>query len=190
MSTVPKWADATLSAGLAQIAEAGENATIEFKVTFPEQGHRLSQELAALATSGGGTLYLGIDDAGTIVGIDVPDGEIRDEVVRRAFDLARGVRPNLKIEPKFAIADGKAVLVIVVPSQDEPVYFYEGRPYIRDGSTCRTATPEEVKHCVWSHPSADYKREVERIRLQQLQGIADSGRRHADAMDELHRRYR
>src|SRR4051794_19316457 len=46
-SNVPKWANVELSNQLSGVREAGESPTVEFKERFPDQGHRLAQELAA-----------------------------------------------------------------------------------------------------------------------------------------------
>jgi predicted HTH transcriptional regulator len=67
----PQWADPKLSAELPSVRAAGESPTVEFKEQFPDQAHRLAQELAALGTSGGGILYIGISDNGDLVGIRI-----------------------------------------------------------------------------------------------------------------------
>lgn len=174
---VPKWADVTLSANLPKAREAGEGSAAEFKERIPDQAHRLAQALAALGTSGGGIVYIGINDNGELIGVDAPDGDRRDALMERARGIIATVRPNLRADILFAVEDGHTVLAIHIPCQGEPVFYYDYRPYIRDGRRSRPATPDEVKERVWAHPSAEFRREAERIRLQQLQQIADSGRR-------------
>ncbi|HEV3260156.1 MAG TPA: ATP-binding protein [Gemmataceae bacterium] len=173
---IPKWTDAQLSTDLPNVRAAGESPTVEFKERFPDQAHRLAQELAALGTSGGGVLYIGINDNGDLVGVQVPDGNTRDDLVERVQGTMGTIRPNLRADILFAIEDDTPVLAIRVPLEDEPVFYYDYRPYIRDGRRSRRASPDEVKERVWAHPSAQFKREAERIKLQQMQDIANLGR--------------
>jgi predicted HTH transcriptional regulator len=94
----------------------------------------------------------------------------------------------LRAEILFAVEDNKQVLAIRIPPQDEPVFYYEYRPYVRDGRRSRPATPDEVKERVWAHPSSEFRREAERLKLQQMQDIVDSGRRFSAAMEDMRRR--
>src|SRR5271154_4907675 len=66
---------------------------------------------------------------------------------------------------------GKTVLCIDIPNQREPVFYYDGRPYVRDDRMSRRATPEEVKQLVWRHPSAEFRREFERLHLRDLEAM-------------------
>ncbi len=184
---IPKWADAKLSAELPTICESGESSSIEFKDRFPEQGHRLAQELAALATSGGGAVFVGINNNGEIVGVDAPDADSRDDLVERAQGIVSQVRPVLRVEIVLAIRAGNTVLVLRVPRQSEPVFYYDHRPYIRDGRRSRPATPDEVKERVWSHPSSEHKLEEERIHRERMQTQVDYDRRFAENTSEMDR---
>lgn len=188
-NSVPQWADAQLSADLPNVRATGEGPTIEFKERFPDQGHRLAQELAALGTSGGGVLFIGINDNGDLVGIDALDGDSRDAIVERAQGTISTIRPNLRADILFAVENDTPVLAIRIPAQNEPVFYYESRPYIRDGRRSRPSTPDEVKERVWAHPSSEFRREAERLKLEQMQDIVDSTRRHSQAMDDLRRGY-
>ena len=145
---IPQWVDAQLSADLPSVREMGETSTVEFKERFPDQAHKLAQELAALGTSGGGILYIGINDNGDLVGIDAQDGDSRDELFERAQGIISTLRPDLRAEILFAIENDKTVLAINIPPQDEPVFYCQSRPYIRDGRRSRPATPDEVKELV------------------------------------------
>lgn len=174
-SPLPLWADPQLSAALPTICARGEGPDAEFKKQFPEQAHPLAENIAAFATSGGGRIFLGIEDDGTTYDLNAKDGSERDELIRRAQGIVRAVRPDVQANYRLAIDQGKTVLCIDIPKQQEPLYYYDGRPYVRDGSTARRATPDEVKELVWKHPSSEHKRFEEKIKQQQLQAIADMG---------------
>jgi ATP-dependent DNA helicase RecG len=174
-NSVPQWADNQLSENLPNIRATGEGPTVEFKQEFPEQAHRLAQELAALGTSGSGVLYIGINDNGDLVGIDASDGEDRDAAVERAQGIISTIRPQLRADILFAVENGKPVLAIRIPRQDEPVFYYDHRPYIRDHRRSRPATPDEVKERVWAHPSSEGKKREEEIQVKALERMLRSG---------------
>ena len=185
---IPRWANTELSEDLPSICEAGESTSVEFKEMFPEQLHKVAQELAALATSGGGILFVGINDNCEIVGVDVPDGDARDKLALRAQGIAESVCPDLKSDVLFAVHGEDTVLAIKIPKQVEPVFYYDYRPYIRDDRLSRRATPNEVKERVWSHPSAEHQRDLERIELQNVQLLHDSNRSFVEASQKQRER--
>lgn len=164
-NNLPRWADAEFSAALPVVREQGEGLKVEFKERLPEQAIKTAKALAAFGTSGGGVLYVGINDNCELVGVEVPSGDLRDELVRRVQDIVSSVRPNLNSRILFAVENGFTVLAVCIPAQDEPVYYCEQRPYIRDLARSRPATPEDVKERVWAHPSSEHRRERERLNL-------------------------
>src|SRR4051812_13462080 len=111
-NSIPQWADVELSTQLSSIRAAGEGPTVEFKEQFPEQAHRLAQELAALGTSGGGALFIGINDNCELVGIDAQDGETRDAFFERVQGMISTIRPQLQADVLFAVEGEKTALVI------------------------------------------------------------------------------
>jgi len=164
---VPKWASSEISAELPSTREAGENAAVDFKEDFPEQAHRLGKEIAAMASSGGGRIYIGINDNGDLCGIDASTGDEGDDIAERAHSIVRTVKPVPKIECHFAVEADSTVLVLHIPKQDSPVYYYSSRPYVRDERRARAAEPDEVVELVWTHPSSEHKKEMERIKQHQ-----------------------
>ncbi len=183
-NSVPQWADDELSANLPNVRATGEGPTVEFKERFPDQAHRLGQELAALGTSGGGVLYIGISDNGDLVGIDAPNGDGRDAIVERAQGTISTIRPNLRADILFAVEGDVPVLAIRIPHQDEPVFYYEYRPYIPDGRRARPATPDEVKERVWAHPSSEFKRRMEDVKIRETETLQKMGQQFADQSAE------
>jgi ATP-dependent DNA helicase RecG len=192
MSDLPKWADVALSAELASLRERGEGRDLEFKRDFPPQVHDLAEVIAAFATSGGGRVLIGVEDDGNLHGIDAPDGSARDKIVQRAQGIVRAVRPDVKAAWVFGVEQGITVLCIHVPPQQEPVYYYDGRPYVRDDRVSRRATPEEVQALIWKHPSAEFARRAEELKLrnaelqmQNVQQFMEDSRRTSQLHDEM-----
>jgi predicted HTH transcriptional regulator len=182
---VPKWADQQLSDKLMEYCEAGESARMEFKGEFPEQSHKLAKEFAALGTSGGGLVLIGVNDNCELVGVDASNGDARDELIERVYGILSRVRPDLNAEPLFAFREGKVVLAVQILEQCEPVFYYDQRPYIRHGTRSRPATPAEVKECVWSHPSSEAQRERERLKLEKEQSELEVSKSFAEARKRL-----
>jgi ATP-dependent DNA helicase RecG len=166
MESLP-WADAELSKELPGLRTEGEGPTLEYKREFPAQAHEMGTEIAAFATSGGGRILLGVDDDGTLVGLEAKSADAVDRLKLRAQGIIKTVKPGVKANIIVAAEDGKTVLCIQVGQQAEPVYYYEFRPYIRDGSQSRPAEPDEVKAQVWAHPSAEARRRAEDLKLRQ-----------------------
>jgi predicted HTH transcriptional regulator len=173
---VPNWASSDISKELPSIRNAGENTAVDFKESFPEQAHRLAKEIAAMASSGGGRIYIGINDNGDLYGINVSTGDERDDIAERAHSIARTVRPVPKLDIHFAVEGRLTVLVLDIPKQDFPAFYYDSRPYVRDKRRARPAEPEEVVELVWGHPSSEHKKEIERIQRKQLQDFVDHNR--------------
>lgn len=126
----------------------GEGQQIEWMKGFPDNARELSKEIAAFATSTPGVIFLGIDDDGTIAGVNgLEDVAEKDKMKQRIDGVARGIRPSVTVRTSFPIdeASGTTVVRIVVPSCPESVYYVQHVPYLRSGQEARPANPDEVK---------------------------------------------
>jgi predicted HTH transcriptional regulator len=171
--TFPAWADEEFSARLAEMRRAGEGQHAEFKEEFPQQGHSLCTEVAAFASSGGGTILLGVQNNGEVAGLNGSSEEKRDELLQRAQGLIASVQPPVAYQLALGFDVGCILGIIVELKQSEPVYYYSHRPYVRDGRTSRPATPDEVKSRVWDHPSAEHKRKMEELNYQMAKNFQE-----------------
>ena len=130
---------------LAELLRRGEDSTLEFK-RDDVQNHDLARELVALLNLAGGTVLLGVDDSGAIV------GSTRDALEEWVAELCR-----VKIEPPVVplmswVRDaepGRDVLVVQLSAGPDKPYarLHNGRRtyYIRIGSTSREASREELE---------------------------------------------
>jgi ATP-dependent DNA helicase RecG len=143
---IPAWADEQLSRDLRDLRARGEGQQIEFKEEFPSQASDLAKEIAAFATSNGGTLFIGVGDNGDLVGLpDCESSQARDALVKRFAGICCGsVKPAVTPAIAWAFESDKVVLVITVPKGSEPIYYSQGKPYLRHVSTSRPAEPHEV----------------------------------------------
>ncbi len=124
----------------------GEGLTVEFKrkVSSPE---KIARAMIAFANMHGGVLIFGIDDDGSVVGVDSEKEEI-DLILQAA---KQHCYPPL--EPKIEIFElnGKDVIVVTIEqSQDKPHHLVSsngdaGKVFIRLGSQNVVASEEMIK---------------------------------------------
>lgn len=137
--------DSTL---LASLIAGGETSSVEFKVDIPQQADNLADEIASLATSGGGRILIGVDDSGTIVGITEARPHVSKE---RVEGIAKNVAPLVQLNCSYVPIEGMTVLCVEILRGTEPIYYSKGRPKLRQGSVSRTATPDEAKELILRH---------------------------------------
>ena len=141
-----EWIDENLSRELSLMRDRGEGQRLEFMGSYPKNGHELSKEIAAFASSNPGTILIGVADDGSLAGlagVDTPEG--RDLLCRRIEGVCHGnVRPSITPVIKFAWSEDAIVLVIEVPRGRQPIYYSKHTPYVRHLSQSRPADPHEV----------------------------------------------
>ena len=74
---------------LALLLAEGEGQRLEFRQSLS----RLDREIVAFANSSGGTVLLGVDDAGEVVGVDTSN-RVRSEIQA----IARNCDPSVQVE--------------------------------------------------------------------------------------------
>ncbi|MEW6218599.1 MAG: RNA-binding domain-containing protein [Thermodesulfobacteriota bacterium] len=121
------------------IAQA-ENSGVEFK-SAGAHPDSLARELVAFANSQGGTILLGIDDAGRVEGLD--DSRSWEEWIA---NIARqNVVPPLSPTYQEVVWQGKRLAVIDVPKGKERPYQTSRNLFlVRVGSTSRAASQGEL----------------------------------------------
>src|SRR5262249_55934317 len=96
----------------------------------------------AFANTAGGTLLIGRDNDGTLVGVD--DVFAAEEKLANA--IADSIHPPLMPEIEITSLDGKAIILLRVVHWKGPFYLKSQGPeegvYVRLGSTNRVAGPE------------------------------------------------
>lgn len=151
---VDHWADVEMSQNLPMLCSAGECQTVEFKRELPSQKRDLAKEIAAFASTEGGTILIGVDDGGTVVGVQGAHAtSVRDDLMARVVGICQQVEPTVLPRLIWASSAGLAVLCIQVEKGAEPPYYVDGRPFIRHANVSRPANPGEVK-ALLSPPAA------------------------------------
>jgi ATP-dependent DNA helicase RecG len=130
------------NAELLELIANGENSGIEFKRDDirPEQ---LAKEVVAMANFQGGKLLLGVEDDGTVSGIQRPN--LQEWVMNVMQDKIHPL--ILPFYEEIKLDGGKSVAVISFPQGISKPYVLRDRGkeeiYIRVGSTSRLATREQ-----------------------------------------------
>ena len=98
----------------------GESTTLEFKRSLTED---VDRELRAFAKAGGGTVLVGVSDAGKIVG--APD---HNGLKSRVLSAARWAHRLIEVRVESVVE----VLRVVRPPQKRKPYSFGGQFFMRD----------------------------------------------------------
>ena len=118
---------------ISDLIAGGEGATVEFKRSLARD---VGRELCAFANAGGGTVLLGVTDAGKVVGVAA-----HNRSKARVLSTARSADPPIEVEVESA----GEVLRVVVPPQKRKPYSFSGRFFMRDGASSRQLSSAEVE---------------------------------------------
>jgi hypothetical protein len=143
------------------IVAAGEGNSTEFKSTLrvnlhtdqpdPKIEHSALKTVAAFLNSdGGGTLVIGVNDAGEPLGLEADRFPSEDKMNLHLVNLLKtriGTVSMLHIKPRFEDFSGKRVLVVECNPSGTPVYLRDGKNeefYIRAGGSSVALPPSEM----------------------------------------------
>ncbi len=98
---------------LQQLIEIGENLKVEFKQRFSTHV-KIAKELIAFANTSGGRLIIGVDDDGSLYGVQSEKGEA--ELVKET--VTDFCEPEIKYNIDFIELHGKEIVVVDVPESD------------------------------------------------------------------------
>ena len=106
---------------------------------------KITREIAGfLHTKGGGVVFYGVDDSGTIIGSDLRRHDL-DQRVQNSVRNTLSPQPNVQVVERSVL--GSTIVLIVVPSWDrKTIYQYtkDGNYYIRKGTNIFALRPEEL----------------------------------------------
>jgi len=125
---------------LMRMVRGGEDTYLELKVRFSNV-EKLTAEIIALANSAGGAMVFGVNDQLRVEGVEDPEAvetQLRDIC---ANYIQPPVFPYIN---KIAFDSGRRVVILQVDTDDRPHRTLDDRFYIREGSTKREATREEI----------------------------------------------
>ena len=126
-----------------------ESETVELKEIVVED---LKKEVIAFANSAGGTVYVGVTDDGSVVGVDSPDQAMQ----QIAYMVRDSIKPDVTMLVRYEAkqVDGKTILSVEVQrGTDRPYYLAKKglRPegvYVRQGTSSVPATDAAIRRMI------------------------------------------
>ena len=126
----------------------------------------LDKEIIAFLNAHGGTIYIGIDDNGKVIGVPKSFKDEYDEKVSAI--LSNNIKPNPRSKIEFSFND-ENVLVIDIKEGDSKPYFLTTKgpkpsgTYIRVGRSKRQADNEEIIRLAMESRHYSFERDVSDI---------------------------
>lgn len=126
-----------------------ESDTIELKSELIPD---ICREVIAFANSHGGTIYIGVQDDGSVIGIDNAD-----ETLLRLNNMVRdSIKPDVTMFVRYAVQqiEGKAVLSVAVQKGTDRPYYLASKGlkpsgvYVRNGSSTDPATDTAIRRMI------------------------------------------
>ncbi|MGH2505972.1 MAG: RNA-binding domain-containing protein [Ktedonobacteraceae bacterium] len=126
-------------ANLPELIAAGESQTLEFKRTFTEE---VLETISAFANADGGIILIGVDDDGTVPGIDVGRKTLEDYANRIQVAIDPRLQPAMNV---IAVTEKqKQVVQLKVPQATSSAVSANGRFFKRAGKTNQRMSGEEI----------------------------------------------
>lgn len=155
-----------------------EGEEVEFKRQWTDQA---LEDLAAFANTRGGTLFVGVEDDGKVVGVNDPEGEIQriaNTVVSRL-----GLAPSIS---RRTLGGHEIIAVHVEPARG--VIGHNGRYRIRVGSINRDLPPDELVRLMLQRSGQSWDAlpspvPFERVAQSQVTRFADLARHRLPEID-------
>lgn len=136
--------------------EQGQSDSLAFELESSALS-RLAETFSALANTQGGTVLIGIDPAG-----DAIKG-VRDLDAAREKALAAGLRcepPLVLPRPANVLLEGKALLLVTVPSGLPHAYALRGKYMERDGKKNRPLGPRQLRDLLRRRGEGNFEAQV------------------------------
>ena len=123
-----------------------ESENLEFKREFTEE---IYKEVVAFANTDGGTVYVGIDNEGNVVGLSNVD----EEYVRITNGIRDAIEPDVTMFVRYTIQENRVVRIIVSEGTNKPYYLKgkglkPGGVYVRQGSTSVPASLDAIRRMI------------------------------------------
>jgi len=128
---------------VSQALQGGEGQKIEFKRGIVDED--LLKSVAAFANTNDGTIFVGVDDTGKIVGFKLETPGEKSSFAHKIYTLVRQrIKPIPPIDITFEEIRGYVVAKVIVARGDERLYFLDGVIYVRHGDSDVKGEPSVV----------------------------------------------
>jgi hypothetical protein len=164
--------DSSGATDVASVISAGEGDVLEFKETArlnlrtgqvdKEIQKAVVKTVGGFFNSQGGTLVIGVNDAGLAVGLDRdfatlgsrPDADGYEQFLRTLLNNAIGKDACAQVRVSFPMVDGVQVCLIRVPATAKPVFVTDGANqqfFVRSGNTTQSLNLREAHEYCEGH---------------------------------------
>ena len=123
---------------LQSLIKQGESQEVEFKQSA-SSSKDLAREITAFANTHGGTLIIGVDDNGIVVGVE--DFKATEQIITNA--LNHNCQPAIRAAISRIDISGKTLVVVEIPEGTSKPCEANHIVYMRTGSSTRPASREE-----------------------------------------------
>ncbi len=151
-----------------------ENVDVEYKKMYVQE---LRKDIVAFANTEGGTLYIGINDDGSITGVEDPD----DTMLRLAGSLKDGIAPDIMpfVQIRAIEKENKPVVTVNVATGSAKPYYLRDKGlkpqgvYVRRGTSSQPLSEEGIRDMIVESYGKSYetcrslKQELTFTKLQQ-----------------------
>ncbi|MDR1583052.1 MAG: putative DNA binding domain-containing protein [Prevotellaceae bacterium] len=117
-----------------KIIAQGEGTSIEFKKAKEKVPQSLYETVVSFANTRGGYILLGVDDDGTVWGIQPESKADFLKNIATALNSKDNINPVMYLNPSAIDCKGKTVIAIQVPASSQ-VHDHAGKIYIREYET-------------------------------------------------------
>ena len=126
---------------LLQVLARGEDSRHQFK-RDETNADSVAAELAAFANSGGGELFLGVADDGSVIGLDGAAVRRLNQLLSNA--ASQHLRPPVHpLTENVQTAQGLVMVVSVADGISKPYVDHQGRIWVKQGADKRHVTARE-----------------------------------------------
>jgi predicted HTH transcriptional regulator len=123
-----------------RLVRGGEDTFLELKVKLSNP-EKISQEIVALANTGGGLIVFGVNDQLRVEGLDDAES-VQEDLVRICREDI--LPPLVPFIDRVAFDNGRRIVALDVVGKTPPYQTRDGRFYIRIGAEKREASREEL----------------------------------------------
>lgn len=123
-----------------------ETENIEFKVKLTDE---IYKEVIAFANTDGGTIYVGIDNDGSVIGLADADSDY----IRITNGIRDAITPDVTMFVRFTLQEDKVIRIAVSEGTNKPYYLHSKglKPsgvYVRQGTSRAPASPEQIRQMI------------------------------------------
>lgn len=125
-----------------ELLSLGETQNIEFKASW-RNVDAMGKTICSFLNTIGGYLIIGIEDNGTILGI-----ENTQNIQKFEEEIIKKLAPKALVSFEEQILDDKKVWIVEVPQGADLPYSYDNNVFVRYGETTRQADIETIKDMI------------------------------------------